>query len=162
MRRVAAGATEFTTGFILRCLDNIRSNLQEDFRLCTGEVQDVRQSAAEFGLPGPVQQLMGQIKGLWERDGMCQCRITALVDEKEQARVQCDQMAAAQANAQREIGQLKSTNDQLQKDNERLWQELQQEPRAHQDCHLPHLYPARIRGSPIGNSPEARRGQQPD
>ncbi len=64
MRRVAAGATEFATGCILRCLDNIRSHLQEDFRLCTGEVQIARQSAAAFGPPEPVQQLMGQIQSL--------------------------------------------------------------------------------------------------
>ncbi len=67
--------------------------MQEDFRLCTGEIQEAHQSPAEFGPPGPVQQLMGQIKGLWERDGMRQHRMDALVREKEQARAQCNQMA---------------------------------------------------------------------
>ncbi len=67
---------------------------------------------------------MGQIKGLWERDGVRQHRIDALVKEKEQVRVQCDQMATVQTDVQREIGQLKAANDQLQKDNDRLRQEL--------------------------------------
>ncbi len=53
--RVAAGATEFATGCILRCLDNLRSDIQENFRLCAGEVQEAHQSAAEFGSPEPVQ-----------------------------------------------------------------------------------------------------------
>ncbi len=84
---------------------------------------------------------MGQIKGLWECDGVHQHRIDALVKEKEQARVQCDQMATTQTNAQREIGQLRVTNDQLQKDNDQLQQELR--PRAPRDCCLPCLFPGR-------------------
>ncbi len=89
-----------------------------------GGLQDVRQSAAEFGPPGPVPQLMCQIKGLWVRVGIRQNRINALVEEKEQVRSQCDQMATVQTNVQREIGQLKATNDQLQRDNDRLRQEF--------------------------------------
>ncbi len=124
MRQVAAGATEVATGFILQCLDSFRSNMQEDFRLCTGDLQDERQSAAAFGPPGPVQQLMGQIQGLWERVGVHQNRIDALVKENEQVRGHCDQMVTAQTNAQREIGQLRATNKLLQKDNDHLRQEL--------------------------------------
>ncbi len=55
---------------------------------------------------------------------MRQNRINALVEEKEQARDQCDKMATAQTTAQQEIGQLRARNEQLQKENERLRQEL--------------------------------------
>ena len=47
-----------------------------------------------------------------------------LVEEKEQVKSQCDQMATAQTNAQREIGQLRAANAQLQQDNDRLRHEL--------------------------------------
>ncbi len=46
------------------------------------------------------------------------------MEEKEQARDQCDKMATAQTTAQQEIGQLRAHNEQLQKENERLRQEL--------------------------------------
>ncbi len=67
---------------------------------------------------------MGQVQGLWERLGVRQNRIDALVKEKMQARDQCDWMAAAQTDAQKEIGQLRAHNEQLQKENESLRQEL--------------------------------------
>lgn len=51
---------------LLQCLDTIRTRMQEDFRRCSGEVQAVRQSAANFGPPEPVQRLMGQMQSLWE------------------------------------------------------------------------------------------------
>ncbi len=55
---------------------------------------------------------------------MHQNRIDALIKEKTHARDQCDQMAAAQTNAQKEIGQLQAHNEQLQKENESLRKEL--------------------------------------
>ncbi len=61
---------------------------------------------------------MGQVQSLWERVGVRQNRIDALAKEKAHARDQCDQMAAAQTNAQKEIGQLRAHNEQLQRQNE--------------------------------------------
>ncbi len=59
---------------------------------------------------------------MWERAGVRQNQIDALVEVKEQAKGQCDQMATAKA--QKEIGQLRAANVQLQQDNDRLRQEL--------------------------------------
>ena len=84
----------------------------------------MRASASRFGPPGPVQQLMGQVQNVWNRAGVRQNRINALVEEKEQARDQCDKMATVQTTAQQEIGQLRARNEQLQKENEHLRQEL--------------------------------------
>ncbi len=124
VRQLAAGATDVAAECMLQYLDSFRSRLNEDLRLCTQEIQGARRSAAAFGPPGPVQHVMGQIQGLWERVGVRQNRIDALIEEEEQARSQCDQMATAQTNAQREIGQLRAANDQLQQDNDPLRQEL--------------------------------------
>ena len=124
VRQVAAGATEVAAGFMLQYLDSFWSHLNENLRLCTKDIQGTRKSAAAFGPPGPVQQLMGQIRSLWDCVSIRLNRIDALVEEKEQARSQCDQMATAQTNAQREIGQLRVSNEQLQKDNDHLRQEL--------------------------------------
>ena len=67
---------------------------------------------------------MGQVQSVWDCASVRQNRIDALIQEKEPARGQCDQMATAQTNAQREIRQLRASNDQLQKDNSKLRQEL--------------------------------------
>ena len=78
----------------------------------------------EEGPPGPVQQLMGKVQHVWNHAGMKQSRIHALEGEKDQAREQCDKMATAQTVAQQEIGQLRASNEQLQRENEHLRQEL--------------------------------------
>ncbi len=44
--------------------------------------------------------------------------------EKDQAKTQCDQMAAAQTGSHMEIGQLKVANEKLQQENNQLRQEL--------------------------------------
>ncbi len=67
---------------------------------------------------------MGQVQGLWERVDVRQNQINALTREKTHARDQCDQMPAAQTTAQKDIGQLRAHNEQLQKEIERLYQEL--------------------------------------
>ncbi len=119
VRQIAAGATDVAAGCMLQYLDRLRTRLDDDLQFCMRELQGARKSAAKFGPPGPVQHLMGQIQGLWERLGVHQNRIDALIKEKEQARGQCDQMATAQTNAQREIRQLRAANDQLQQDTDR-------------------------------------------
>ncbi len=48
----------------------------------------------------------------------------ALTDEKNQVKVQCDQMAEAQTGSQTEIRQLKVANERLQQENDQLRQEL--------------------------------------
>ncbi len=98
--------------------------MNDNLRLCTQELRDARRSAAAAGPPGPIRYLMGQVQRLWERLGVRQNRIDALIKEKTHARDQCDQMAAAQTNAQKEIGQLRAHNEQLQKENESLRKEL--------------------------------------
>ncbi len=124
MRQVAGGATDVAADYMLKCLDSFRTYMNDDLRLCTQEIQDARRSASAFGPPGPVRHLMGQIQSLWERLGVRQNQINVLVEEKERAKAQCDQMATAQTNTQREIGQLRAANAQLQQDNDRLRQEL--------------------------------------
>ncbi len=118
MRQVAGGAADMATGGLIQFMERIRTRLDDDLQYCERELQNVRTSASRFGPPGPVQHLMGQVQSVRQN------RIDALVKEKEQAKGQCDQMATVQTNAQREIGQLRASNDQLQKDNDKLRQEL--------------------------------------
>ncbi len=113
-----------TLNGVIQYVEGCRARLDDDLRLCTQELRDVRGSAAATGPPGLTRHLMGQVQGLWERVGVRQNRIDALAKEQTHARDQCDQMAAAQTNAQKEIGQLRAHNEQLQKENESLCQEV--------------------------------------
>ncbi len=124
IHQVAGGATDVATENLIWFVAGIRARLDEGLQCCERELQDARTSASRFGPPGPVQHLMGQVQHVWNRAGVRQNRINALVKEKEQARSQCDQMATAQTTAQQEIGQLRAHNKQLQRENERLRQEL--------------------------------------
>ena len=67
---------------------------------------------------------MGQVQNVWNRAGVRQNRVNALVEEKEQAKDQCDRMATTQTNAQKEISQLQAQNARLQKENESLRRDL--------------------------------------
>ena len=122
--QVAGGASDVTIEGMIQYVESFRARMNDDLRLCTQELRDVRGSAAAAGPPGPIRYLMGQVQGLWERLGVRQNRINALVKEKTQARDQCNQMAATQSNVQKEIGQLRAHNEQLQKENKSLCQEL--------------------------------------
>ncbi len=102
----------------------VQAQLDENMQSCLRELRDARSSASRFGPPGPVQQLMGQVQHVWNHAGMKQNRIRALEDEKDQVKEQCDKMATAQTTAQQEIGQLRARNEQLQRENEHLHQEL--------------------------------------
>ena len=64
--------------------------LDEGLQYCERELQDACTSASRFGPPGPVQRLMGQVQNIWNRACVRQNRINALVEEKEQARRECD------------------------------------------------------------------------
>ncbi len=109
---------------LIQYVEDCRARLNDDLRLCTRELRDARGSAAATGPPGPTRHMKGQVQGLWERVDVRQNQINALAKEKTHARKQCDQMAAAQTNAQKDIGQLCAHNEQLQKENECLRQEL--------------------------------------
>ena len=122
--QVARGGSDVTLDGVILSAEGCRARLDDDLQLCTQELRDVRGSAAATVQPGPTRHLMGQVQGLWERVGVHQNLIDALAKEKTHARDQCDQMAAAQTNAKREIVQLRSHNEQLQKENETLRQEL--------------------------------------
>ncbi len=111
VRQVAGGATDVATGSLIQFMAGIRAQLDQGLQYCERELQNTRTSASRFGPPGPVQRLMGQVQTVWNRAGMRQNRINALVEEKEQARGQCDRMATAQTNAQKEIGQLRAQNE---------------------------------------------------
>ncbi len=67
---------------------------------------------------------MGQVQSVWDHASVRRNRIEALVKEKGQAGDQCNEMATAQTNAQSEIGQLRASKEQLQKNNDCLRQEL--------------------------------------
>ncbi len=112
--QVGGGAADVATGGLIQFMERIRTHVR----------YNALTSASRFGPPGPVQHLMGQVQSVWDCASVRQNRIDALIQEKEPARGQCDQMATAQTNAQREIRQLRASNDQLQKDNSKLRQEL--------------------------------------
>ena len=97
-------------------MTGVRARLDESLQYCERELQNARASASRFGPPGPVQQLMGQVQNVWNRAGVRQNRINALVEEKEQAQDQCDRIATAQTTAQMEISQLRAQNAQLQRE----------------------------------------------
>ncbi len=124
VRQVAGGATEVATDNLIRFMARVHARLDESMQSCMRELRDARSSASRFGPPGPVQQLMGKVQHVWNHAGMKQNRINALEGEKDQAREQCDKMTTAQTTVQQEIGQLRAGNEQLQRENERLRQEL--------------------------------------
>ncbi len=121
---MGGGGADVATGNLLRFIAGLRTQLDESLQGCQRELQDARAAASRFGPPGPVQHLMGKVQHVWNRAGVKQNRIDALVKEKEQARGQCDRMATTQTTAQQEIGQLRARNEHLQRENERLRQEL--------------------------------------
>ncbi len=123
-RQVAGGATEVATDHLIRFMAGVQAQLDEGMQSCLRELRDARSSAYRFGPPGPVQQLMGKVQHVWNHAGMKQNCINALEGEKDQVKEQCDKMATAQTTAQREIGQLRARNEQLQRENELLRQEL--------------------------------------
>ncbi len=120
MRQVAGGAADVATGSLIQFMAGVRAQLDESLQYCERELQNTRTSASRFGPPGPVQHLMGHVQNVWNRAGVRQNRINALIEEKEQAKDQCDRIATAQTTAQKEISQLRAQNAQLQKDNESL------------------------------------------
>ncbi len=124
VRQVASGATDVATDNLIQFMTGVHAQLNESLQYCERELRNARASTSRFGPPGPVQQLMGQVQNVWNRAGVRQNRINALVVEKEQAQDQCDKIATAQTTAEQEIGQLRACNEQLQKENERLRQEL--------------------------------------
>ncbi len=124
VRQVVGGAADLATGSLIQFMAGIRAQLDDGLQYCERELQNARTSASRSGPPGPVQRLMGQVQSVWDRAGMRQNRINALVEEKEQARGQCDRMATAQTNAQKEIGQLRVQNERLQKETASLCQDL--------------------------------------
>ncbi len=124
VHRIAGGAAEVATESLIHFMAGVHAQLDESMQSCMRELRDVRSSASSFGPHGPVQQLMGKVQHVWNHAGMKQNRIDTLEGEKDQAREQCDKMATAQTTAQQEIGQLRASNEQLQRENERLHQEL--------------------------------------
>ena len=124
VRQVAGGAAEVATDNLIRFMAGVQAQLDESMQSCVRELRDARSSASRFGPPGPVHRLMGKVQHVWNHAGMKQNRIHALEGEKDQAREQYDKMATAQTAAQQEIGQLRASNEQLQRENERLRQEL--------------------------------------
>ncbi len=124
VRQVAGGGADVATGNLIQFMAGMRAQLDEGLQYCERELQNARMSASRFGPPGPVQHLMGQVQNVWNRAGVRQNRINVLVEEKEQAKDQCDRMASAQTNAQKEISQLRAQNAQLQKENESLRRDL--------------------------------------
>ncbi len=124
VRQVAGGATDVAADNLLRFMTGVRAWMDESLRYCEGELRNARTSASRFGPPGPVQQLMGQVQNVWNRAGVRQNRINALVEEKDQAQEQCDKMATTQTSAQKEISQLRAQNAQLQEQIASLRQDL--------------------------------------
>ncbi len=112
------------TGSLLQFIAGLCTQLDESLQGYEKELQDARTAASRFGPPGPVHHLMGKVQHVWNRAGVKQNRIDALVNEKEQVRSQCDRMVTVQITAQQEIGQLRAHNEQLQKENEHLRKEL--------------------------------------
>ena len=110
VRQIAGDVAEVATGNLIQFMAWIRPQLDEGIQYCERELQNSPTSASRFGPPGPVQRLMGQVQNVWNRAGVRQNHINALVEEKEQARSQCDRMATAQTTAQKEIGQLRAQN----------------------------------------------------
>ncbi len=78
------------TGNLVQFMAGIRAQLDDGLQYCERELQNARSSASRFGPPGPVQRLMGQVQGVWDCANVRQNRIDVLVEEKEQARGQCD------------------------------------------------------------------------
>ncbi len=123
VRQVAGGAADVATGSLIQFMAGIHAQLDEGLQYCERELQNASMSASRFGPPGPVERLMGQVQNVWNHAGVRQNRINTLVEEKEQARGQCDRMATAQTNVQKETGQLRAQNERLQKENEGLHQD---------------------------------------
>ncbi len=124
VRQVAGGATEVATENLIRFVTGVQTQFNESMQSCMKELRDAHSAVSRFGPPGPVHQLMGKIQHVWTHSGIKQNRIDVLEGEKDKIKEQCDKMATTQTTAQREIGQLRAQNEQLQIDNERLHQEL--------------------------------------
>ncbi len=124
VHQVAGGAAEVATENLIRFVTGVQAQLNESMQSCMKELRDARSSAFRFGPPGPVQQLMGKVQHVWNHARMKQHRINALEGEKDKVQEQCDKLATAQTTAQQEIGQLRASNEQLQRENEHLRQEL--------------------------------------
>ncbi len=96
VRQVASGATDVATENLIQFMTGVRARLNESLQYCEGELRNARASATRFGPPGPMQQIMGQVQNVWNRAGVRQNRINALVEEKEQVQEEAAQGEAAQ------------------------------------------------------------------
>ncbi len=78
------GTSDGAMGYALAALDRIRTDVEERFRSQTRALQTGRQEGEEFGRNPQLQDLLGRMRYLWERNIALQLQVHALTEEREE------------------------------------------------------------------------------
>ncbi len=114
MRQGARGTAEGTMGYTLTVLDQMRTDVEEQFRAQTRALQVRRQESEEFGRNPQMQELMGRTRYLWERNITLQLQVRALTEErKDLVRCQTTDLETT-LGLHDKVAELKRERDQLQ------------------------------------------------
>ena len=83
VRQGARGTAEGTMGYALTILDQMRTDMEEQFQARTRPLQAGRRESEEFGRNPEMQELMSRTRYLWERNIALQLQVRTLTEERE-------------------------------------------------------------------------------
>ncbi len=100
--------------YALTILDQMRTDIEEQFRARTRALQARRRESEEFGRNPEMQELMGRTRYLWERNIALQLQVRTLTEEREDLiRRQATDLTTT-LGLHDKVAELKRERDQLQ------------------------------------------------
>ena len=114
MRQGARGTAEGTIGYALTVLDQMRTDMEERFRIQTRALQAGRRESEEFSRNPEMQELMGRTRYLWERNIALQLQVRTLTKEREDLVQRQATDLTTTLGLHDKVAELKRERDQLQ------------------------------------------------
>ena len=111
------GTSEGAMEYALAVLDQIRTNVEEQFRSQTRALKTGWQRGEEFGCSVPLQNLLGRTRYLWERNIALQLQVRALTEERKEL------IRRQTTNLETTLG-LHNQMTELRQERDRLQQQL--------------------------------------
>ena len=114
VRQGARGTAEGTIGYALTVLDQMRTDMEERFRIQTRALQAGRRESEEFSRNPEMQELMGRTRYLWERNIALQLQVRTLTKEREDLVQRQATDLTTTLGLHDKVAELKRERDQLQ------------------------------------------------
>ena len=114
VRQGARGTAEGTMGYALTILEQMRTDMEKQFRARMRALQTGHRESEQFGQNPEMQELMGRTRYLWERNIALQLQVRTLTEEREDlARRQATDLTTT-LGLHDKVAELKRERDQLQ------------------------------------------------